>query len=65
MKIWSIHNATVYTVQALVYISTAYCNCTQRSVVAEQVYPTVHDPDRLIASLESLSPAEVAESTPG
>lgn len=44
------------------YMSTAYCNCTLRDTVAEEVYPTSRDPEELIKMIEEMSDAELVEA---
>jgi hypothetical protein len=48
--------------QALVYVSTAYCNCKLGHVILEQVYPTTYDPN-YVMELVQKSPAEIQNLT--
>jgi hypothetical protein len=49
--------------QALVYVSTAYCNCMLGRVFLEHVYPTKYDPNYVIELVEKKSPEEIQNLT--
>ncbi|XP_068082391.1 putative fatty acyl-CoA reductase CG5065 [Anabrus simplex] len=38
---------------ALVYVSTAFCNCTVRDVISEQVYPSAWPPDHVVQAVQN------------
>ncbi|XP_021926222.1 putative fatty acyl-CoA reductase CG5065 isoform X2 [Zootermopsis nevadensis] len=50
-------------IKALVYVSTAYCNCTLGSVILEQVYPAKYDPNYVIELVQNKSPEETRNLT--
>lgn len=52
------------SLRAMVYVSTAYCNCTLNDMVRESVYPSAHDPDSIIRLLEESDSEAVREMTP-
>jgi hypothetical protein len=51
--------------QAVVYVSTAYCNCMVGSVILEQVYPTKYYPNYVIELVQKKSPEEIRHLTLG
>ena len=51
--------------QALVYVSTAYCNCVVKDTIREEVYPSARDPDQVIRDVLSMSPEAAKEATRG
>lgn len=49
--------------EALIHVSTAYCNC-DRSDVAEEIYPPPQDPKQVIACTRGMDDKLVEELTP-
>ena len=49
--------------QALVHVSTAYCNC-ERNEIDEVVYPPPHDPEKIIEAMSWMDDNLVTEITP-
>ena len=49
--------------QALIHVSTAYCNC-DRLDVAEEIYPAPQDPEQVIACTRWMDDKLVEELTP-
>ncbi|KAL1109971.1 hypothetical protein AAG570_014080 [Ranatra chinensis] len=54
---------TMTKLQALVHVSTAYCNC-DRSDVSEHVYPPPGDPEKIIKLVQLLDPPLLDQITP-
>ncbi|KAJ1520571.1 hypothetical protein ONE63_003683 [Megalurothrips usitatus] len=52
------------TLRAMVYVSTAYCNCTLQDTVRERVYPSGHDPDNIIRIVSETEPELLKSMTP-
>ncbi|XP_069704766.1 putative fatty acyl-CoA reductase CG5065 [Periplaneta americana] len=52
-------------IKALVYVSTAFCNCQENETVLEEVYPTLYEPDFIIELVQKMTPEEIQEATPG
>jgi hypothetical protein len=50
-------------IQGLIYVSTAYSNCTVKEI-SERLYPVTHDPDEVIDLVQTLSDRELLEITP-
>lgn len=50
--------------EALVHVSTAYCNCDRNDEIEETVYPLPHDPQHIIGAMEWMSDAMVDDITP-
>ena len=48
----------------MVYVSTAYCNCTLQDTVRERVYPSAHDPDTIIRIVHDTDPEALKDMTP-
>ncbi|KAK9507908.1 hypothetical protein O3M35_007670 [Rhynocoris fuscipes] len=46
----------ITNLKCFVYVSTAYCNCVLRDVVAEKVYPNRWEPNELIQLIKALPP---------
>lgn len=60
------HNATnrkFFRLQALIHVSTAYCNCN-RTDVAEEIYPLDKDPEQVIALTQWMDDEMIEELTP-
>lgn len=49
--------------QALVHVSTAYCNCNRQDV-EEHLYPIHADPEKIIQSVECLDESILESITP-
>lgn len=49
--------------QALIHVSTAYCNC-DREEVAEVIYPPPYDPEKIIQSMEWMDDDLIEAITP-
>ncbi|XP_026281355.1 putative fatty acyl-CoA reductase CG5065 isoform X2 [Frankliniella occidentalis] len=49
--------------RAMVYVSTAYCNCTLQDTVRERVYPSGHDPDSIIGIVRDTDPEALRDMT--
>lgn len=50
--------------QAMVYLSTAYCNSTLHDTVRERVYPSGHDPNSIISIVQDTDPEALKDMTP-
>ncbi|KAK0166940.1 hypothetical protein PV327_004406 [Microctonus hyperodae] len=53
----------MFNLEALIHVSTAYCNC-DRQDVAEEIYPPPQDPDQVIACTRLINDKLVDELTP-
>jgi fatty acyl-CoA reductase len=49
--------------EALIHVSTAYCNCDRKDV-AEEIYPPPQDPEQVIACTRGMNDKLVEELTP-
>ncbi|KAI4502228.1 hypothetical protein M0802_002910 [Mischocyttarus mexicanus] len=49
--------------QALIHVSTAYCNCDRKDV-AEEIYPLAKDPEQVISWTKSMDDEMIDELTP-
>jgi len=52
-----------FRTQALIHVSTAYCNC-DRNEVAEEIYPVGREPEQVIALTKWMDDKMVEELTP-
>lgn len=43
----------LYISKAFIHVSTAYCNCDETEI-AEKIYPSKNDPEKIIQSIEHL-----------
>ncbi|PSN49957.1 putative fatty acyl-CoA reductase [Blattella germanica] len=50
--------------QALVYVSSAYCNSKLGRVLLEQVYPSQYHPQEVLDLVKKLSPEQILAATP-
>lgn len=54
----------IFHFQALIHVSTAYCNC-DREEVAEIIYTPPYDPQKIIEMMEWMDDSLVDTLTPG
>ncbi|XP_015602378.1 putative fatty acyl-CoA reductase CG5065 [Cephus cinctus] len=53
----------MHNLEALIHVSTAYCNCDRKDV-GEEIYPAPQDPEQVIACTKWMDDALVDELTP-
>nr|QGV11529.1 FAR2 [Tetrastichus brontispae] len=53
----------MHNLEALIHVSTAYCNCDRRDV-EEVIYPAPHDPEQIISCTTWMDDGLVEELTP-